>query len=557
MLAPAQATDNSPPALSGKQHLPECGGPQLLAWCGAFLILPCMGYSQFRKFITREFVEALPEPLQEPSREVGRLLNTYPSLHIDQPQKWGKRQLAQFKLLADQLEKFLDEFPNHVDMLYKGLTDPWTLGLDSLPVAFKGVLYMFQVQWDIEDQKINEDYGRWSFHVIERTLDEWWGVKAARSRFGVLNQRLFAIDCCSDVINSRLVVATLGAKGSFWKAIYGVYTLSSVFGSGKKLLADIESMPATLFTPIEQDMLKIIGDLAPSLAEFRASLFRALPSASEPGEGLSREDVLKELAAINTVCDPIWAFWLMRPLWSRREASASQVGFVGDNPTKRQVRFGILMTRSLLLYYNGALEMLVVGFELSAQLVWKNQRQFSAQGPLLGDLAFDEMALEEAYAGTTREHTVIKDKLMQGLAEDPKSLEESLASFIEFSNVFDAQLRFIFFHAIQAHDLYDTLKEPEPEARGLLARTHSIAVGILRQRDDLFRIALSMEEEHRRNEWLLWLLFDVGIKWSGPVAAMRVLVPSFEAKLGIPQEDTYKWNESPLSVYLSCIRSSK
>lgn len=533
-------------------------GLQLLAaWSGLFFIPSFLGYSQFRKFITKQFVEALPEPLQEPSREVQRLLESYPSLYIDKPQRWNNGHLNQSNLLANQLEKFLDELANHVHILSEGVVFPWTRDFHSLPVVFKGIHYLFQASWEIVEQKVHTHYGPEPFFVTGNTVNEWWGVRVAHGRFWMLRQRFFMMVSYQNDIKHPLVVATFQAKESFWKVVSEIQTLHSVLlmEGRNKLLAIIDAMPIEQFNLVEQDMLNAIRHLAPSLTEFRESLSRSVSIASKQlnRRGLSCESAQSNRWFIRDFYKNIGRGHLMEPLGTRKRAFSSQVGFASDNLSERQARFVTLMTRLHLLYWREAMKMLALTAEYLVQSTREIQEQtFLNERRLLNEPSFNEEVFKEAYAGATKSCKHIMWNLKQDFSGDHHSLLTRTESFRSFRTL-ESQMMYALGHAMLHLDLYNLSREPEPEARRLLASIHGIAVGMLRQLDNLFRAALSKGEEYKCNEWLLWLLVGVDITWCKIIEAMRVLVPGLEEKLRIPHEGTYKWEESPLYLHLICI----
>ena len=224
----------------------------------------------------------------------------------------------------------------------------------------------------------------------------------------------------------------------------------------------------------------------------------------------------------------------------------------------RQVRFAMLASRLLLLFYGEAGKVQATAIDHPLRFMWARQESslYRSQLPVN---AVDMVLLEQAHQAVAEAHPGIMSSIVKGLsADDPSQVKESLAPLAEPLKAFRCLISDALVYAIMRLSLYDLSKELEPEARVLLTKVHQIAVGSLRQLDEMLGLVTKFEgDEYVCNRWLLILLSSSECEWIKVLAAMRTLVPRFEAKLRMPEADIYKWRESPLSAYLSRISASE
>lgn len=541
------------------------------------LVLCCRAYDQFERHINEEFVQALPATLQEPSRNAWHLLRDHSFLRIDLPRIWEHEHLGIFEQFASNLEILLKRLPEHLESFFprqgrysysiKQLlpgeqpeVDHDTAAFDALPVQLRGLLCLFQVKLDASQRgELVLVHGMFSFKVVEGDPSTWWAVRKARARFEALHLRFCWIQAS---INQYPITAImLFAGNKYWERIYDSRILVSAFlmADSAKTLADLDQLPTAQFNLVEQDLVLAIKSLAADLKVFRRALFKITEAAPQSSNFvfLGSPDVggqaLRHLHSLATfiLLNPLHADCLVAPSIVPNVDSA---GLKGD----RQVRFATLASRLLLLFYGEASKVQATAFDHPLRFMWTRQES-SLCFTQIPVNSVDMTGLELAYKTVSEAHPGIMSGIVKGLGtDDPSQVKESLAPLAEPLNAFRLLIIDALLYAALRLSLYDLSKELEPEARVLLTKVHQIAVGSLRQLDEMIELVTKIEgDEYVCNRWLLILLPSSECDWIEFLAVMRTLVPRFEAKLRMPEADIYKWRESPLSAYLFHISTSE
>lgn len=531
----------------------------LVAWCG--LAPGCLGYSQFRKYLNEQFFQALPLPLQRPSREAWRLLSSYSFLHIDEEQDWDEREMARFGDFANQLEKILDELPNYPQIFSHVREDNAPpVDFDALPIDLRGLLYLFQVGAKRGENQILEfEYGEYTFLARACTVEVWWDLKRVIGRLINLKERLYWIHFYVKKRNFPLIATFYDHGKPFQEAIYGGSVLLVIMAiwHEEEILSKLEELPSPQFEIVERDMLQYIKDVPLKMTTFREVLLASTPTLITSSEGPAPNAVLKDLNFMHKVYGflgrTLSKLMLMR-FYPSCTGSDKMVGEFGENrPTERQVRFVTLMNRLLLLHYNEVVQMITLSCEHRLQLAWDYQRQCLAEDQKIR-VGFTLSDLEDAYTAVSNKHaSIMCIAREEGIVKDSVRAKGLFSSMAELLEELKDGLADAYIYAVLHSDLYDLSLEPEPEAQAMLTKIHEMAVGTLRLLDELLGVATQLGEEYETNDWLLFALFGSGCNWLDSLAILRVLVPRFEAKLRMPEADTYKFDKSPLNACLSHI----